>query len=497
MIRALLLGLGLLPFAGLAQSPSASGHTLRLCDDIAGPAGLDPHFSFDNKTDNILNQIYEGLVRIDAEGRIVPALAARWETVDDRSIRFFLRKEIVFHNGEAFDSRAVTGSLKRQLSGASPLTGQIAGIEEVRAESGDKVLIRTRQPDALLLRRLARFARIVPPSMSRNIEPFSPEAAPIGTGPFRFVSWEKGKRLVLAANPQSWRGKPFFDRVVFEFIPEDKQIESLLQGDVDVLTEVPGTRTLFVAQVQGLRIIKAKTLSTHAFWFTSLKGPLADVRVRQALNLAIDKNELIRYAAMGNGTAMATLSMAGEVGHNPRLTSYPYDLKKARRLLKDAGYEKGFKLRLLAVQQSERDAKIIKSQLHQIGVEAELPVVSIADGFRIISEGKLRGYDIHANLAPDPIGHMGFLAGVCFSSSSPMSAGGVPGFDERYQRLMQTHAESEHEKMAEDLDQWIYEQALGIFTYQRVQTYGVRSRIHLESQLTGMLDLVNARESTQ
>ena len=478
---------------GAARAKSEEDvHTLRLCDDVSDPAGLDPHFVFDNKTDDILNQIYEGLVRFDVEGRIVPALAERWESIDARSIRFFLRKNVKFHNGENLEARVIAASLKRELSGNSPLTGQIAGIENVFGESKYVLVIRTREPDALLLRRLASFARIVPLSMSQSTAPFSPEAIPVGTGPFRFGSWEKGKRLILEANPASWRGKPYFDRVVFEFIPEDKQIEALAQGKVDLLTEVPGTKTLAIAQVNGLEIFKDKTLSTPAFWFTSLRGPLADIRVRQALNLAVDKNELIRYAAMGNGTPIATLSMPGEVGHNPRLTPYPYDPARSRRLLKEAGYPKDFKLRILAVQQSERDAKIIKAQLQAIGVVAELASVSIADGFRIVSEGKLRNYDLTANLAPDPIGHMAFLSGVCFFSLSPMSAGGVPGFDERYKRLLLTQDVEKHKDMAEEFDRWIYDQSWGIFTYQRIRTYGISSRIRLESQLTGMLDLASA-----
>ena len=479
--------------AAAARSEPQALRTLRLCDDVSDPAGLDPHFVFDNKTDDILNQIYEGLVRFDVEGRIVPALAERWEAEGDRSIRFFLRKNIKFHNGESLEARVVEASLKRELSAISPLTGQISGIEDIRVESKGKLLIRTREPDALLLRRLASFARIVPLSMSRSTAAFSPEAIPIGTGPFRFGSWEKGKQIVLEVNPDSWRGKPYFDRIVFEFIPEDKQIEALTHGTVDLLTEVPGTKTLAIAQVKGLQIVKDKTLSTPAFWFTSLRGPLADVRVRQAFNLAVDKNELIRYAAMGNGTPMATLSMPGEVGHNPRLAPYRYDPAKARSLLKEAGYVKDFKLRILAVQQSEREAKIIKAHLKVVGVEAELTSVSIADGFRIVSEGKLRQYDLTANLAPDPIGHMAFLSGVCFFSLSPMSAGGVPGFDERYKNLLLTQDAAKHKDMAEEFDKWIYEQAWGIYTYQRIRTFGAAAGIHLKSQLTGMLDLASAR----
>ena len=160
---------------GAARAKSEEDvHTLRLCDDVSDPAGLDPHFVFDNKTDDILNQIYEGLVRFDVEGRIVPALAERWESIDARSIRFFLRKNVKFHNGENLEARVIAASLKRELSGNSPLTGQIAGIENVFGESKYVLVIRTREPDALLLRRLASFARIVPLSMSQSTAPFSP-----------------------------------------------------------------------------------------------------------------------------------------------------------------------------------------------------------------------------------------------------------------------------------------------------------------------------------
>ena len=136
--------------------------SLIISDDVADPVSLDPHFVFDNKTYNILNQIYEGLIKLDNDGKIVPSLAERWEKIDERSIRFYLRKGITFHNGEILNAYSVQDSIRRQLKLPSPVTGQLASIEDAVADSENSVIIQTHEPDAVLLYRLAVFSLIIP-----------------------------------------------------------------------------------------------------------------------------------------------------------------------------------------------------------------------------------------------------------------------------------------------------------------------------------------------
>ncbi|MDE2491723.1 MAG: ABC transporter substrate-binding protein [Elusimicrobia bacterium] len=479
--------------AGGARSLPPAPRTLRVCDDVSDPAGLDPHYSFDDKSADILDQIYEGLVRIDANGKVAPALAAGWRRVDDRSVRFFLRAGVRFQDGEPFDAAAAAASLRREFAAPAPPAALFSDVVEARAEGRYVLLVRTRGPDDLLLRRLAQFAPIVPPSLSRRSGPLPPDAAPVGTGPYEFVRWIRGREIVLAANPGYWRGRAPYDRVVFRFIRAGNQVPALIRGDLDLLTDVPAPLIRSVARAPGLRVLKVRSLLTDAFWFTSLRGPLEDVRVRRALNYAVDKSRLIREASGGDGVPIATLSMPGEFGHDARLAPYPYDPARARRLLRDAGYARGFTLRLLAVAQSARDAREIQADLRRVGVRLETTVVPISEGYQIAAEGALRRYDINANVAPDPIGHMGFLASVCFSSASALSAGGLPGFDARYRRMEEARGAASERRRAERLDDWIYRQAPAIFTYQRVRAYGLRRGVAFAPRRDGMLVLAARR----
>lgn len=461
----------LLAAALAAAAPPAA---FVICDDVFEPASLDPERAFDNKSDGILNQVYEGLARIDSSGALAPALAQSWERVDPLTLRFELRAAR-FHDGAPVTAQDARDSLLRQLDSGSPASMQIASIAEVVAESSSTLVVRSRQPDGLLLRRLAAFARVA--------------KAGAGTGPYRLGAREPGKWLELERFDGYWGQAPARERVRFVFLPEEEQLAALEAGKVDLLTDLPGTMTRRVAERPDLELRKAATLAMHAFWFTSFKGALSDRRVRRALNHALDRAELIRYAARGNGRPLATFSMPGEAGHDPALLPYAHDEKKARALLKEAGLAKGLSLRGLVISQSEREARVIAAQLKKVGVTLELEVVPIAEAFRIVGAGKNRDYDFFANLAPDPVAHASFLAGVCLHSASPMSAGGYPGFDERYGAILGAPDAEAQEKAARALDSFIHEEALGLFTYQRIKTFAARAGAGVTPPLSGMLDL--------
>lgn len=467
--------------------------TITVCDDVTEPVKLDPHLAFDNKVDSLLSHIYEGLVKLSKEGKIAPSLAERWERVDERSMRFFLRSGVRFHNGEPFNAEAVRNSLLRELKSASSVSLQIASIEEIVVESSEAVVIRTREPDGALLHKLAAFARIVSSGVIDFPEDYALEKIPAGTGPFRLIKWDRGDHIVLESNPNYWRpGFPRVKQVIFQFLPAEKQIEALSKGDLDLVTDVPGTRTLEVARQSELRLLKRETMTVHAFWFTSLRGPLANVDVRRALNMALDKEKLIRYAARGNGKPVATLSSPGEIGHNDQLKPYPYDPARAKSVLEKEGWPKDFKLRIFVMQQSENEAKVIKGQLHKIGVDVELTTGSLSELPQMIQGNRVHDFDLFANLAADPVAHMYFLSWVCFHSRSPLSAGRIPGFDERYDQMMKTENQEDHERLARELDAWIYDQALALFTYQRIRTYGMRQDLKFQPHVTGMLNLEDA-----
>ncbi|MBI4397100.1 MAG: ABC transporter substrate-binding protein [Elusimicrobia bacterium] len=466
---------------------AAAAKPLVVCDDVSDPTSLNPLRVFSDKGHNIIQQIFDGLVHFDSEGRIEPALAVSWEQRDPLTMRFHLREGVRFHDGEPFNAESVRFTLERLLDPASnfPGWGFISTIDRVVVVDPQTVDIVTRIPDSLLLRRLAGFVFIMPPEAYAK-DGF--EAHPIGTGPYRFARWTKGKEIELKPNPEYWeRGDSAPEEVTFRFVPVEKQLDLLLLGELDLVTELPGTATLPVSRNPDTHVVKKAAFYTLTTTFNNSRSALKDARVRQAMNYAINKEELIRYDLMGNGLVIAGLSMPGEIGHNPDLKPYEYDPGKARKLLAEAGVPLPLKLRTLTRAQGERTARIIAKQLQAVGIELDVyGVTTDADAIRDMSQKNL---DIGIASLPDVMGHIFFLQSIVLYSKSPFSLQADPEYDRRLEAMVTELDEEKHERMAKDLDRYVHEQAMSLFTYQRIRTYGLSRGVDFVPSTTGRLYL--------
>lgn len=464
----------------------ASGRMLNVCDDVADPLTLDPMKQFSEKNYTICWQIFDGLVRFDPDGKIEPALALSWERLNAERVRFKLREGVRFHNGEPFDAAAVKFSIERYLDPATgfPAAFFIDSLKGAEIVDPYTVDLLTRHPDALLLNRLAGLVLMVPPGYikERGDEHFARH--PVGTGPFVFREWRKGSAIELAANKDYWvTGFPKVDGLVFRFIPSDGQVDALLASKIDLLTDLPGTQTLRVKTDPKLTVIKKPSYYTMPFSLNLSSGPLSSLKVRQALNHGVNKENLIRYDLLGNGKPIATLSMPGETGHDPTLKPYEYDPAKARRLLTEAGYPEGFSLNFLVKKNAERTAKIVAVDLKKVGVHARMFPVSDADMIREFKSGK---YDMFIGSCPDPLGHSYFVQSIVLLTGSPFAWGGDPEFDSRLHRMGSAIDPAESERLALSNDRYVHEKAMSIFTYQKSIVYGHDRELLFSPYITGM-----------
>lgn len=460
--------------------------TLRVCDDVEEPASLNPYQVFAEKIHTLLQQILEGLVRFDPEGRIEPALAERWERTGPKTVRFFLRKGVQFHNGEPFDAKSVKFSLEKYVHPETKFPGIafVGTIERVDIVDDHTVDVVTRAPDGLLLNRLAAWVHIVPPGYYTKAGDQGFARHPIGTGPFRFERWEPKESVLLKANPGYWmEGYPKVDELVFHFVPWEKQVERLLQDKLDIVTELPGTMTARVARSPIARVVKKESFYAMVGPFNVTSGPLQDRRVRLALNYAVNRRDLMRYDILGNGRPIATLSLPGEEGHNPDLKPYPYDPAKARALLKEAGYEKGLALKALVKEQGVRTARVLQKQFERVGVKLEFETTTDAKIVEDIGSGY---WDLLYGGCPDPMVHMYFIASVVLYSKSPYSIVQHEKLDQMMDEMAATLDPAERQARARALDRMIHEEALSLFTYQRIKTYGVGRRVRFVPYVTGM-----------
>lgn len=486
VLRASALTLLLVPAVLAAPAPARRPGVLRVCDDVVDPVTLDPRRQFSEKNYTILRQIFDGLVRLDPDGRIEPALAVSWKRLDPLTVEFKLRGGVKFHDGEPFDAEAVRFTLESLIDPrtAFPGAGFLNSIEKVEVVDPLTVRIRTKFPDGILLNRLAALVLILPPRAVREDgDGFA--ARPVGTGAFRFRSWDKGKNIVLDANPGYWGGRPRFSGLEFIFLPPREQVASLLRGDVDIVTELPGTDTLKVMQSRIAKIIKKESFYTVGSSVNISSGPLADRRVRQAINYAIDKEALVRYDVLGNARILASLTMPGEIGHNPDLKPYPYDPAKARRLLREAGYPSGLTLKVVVKAQGERTLRIIASQLRQVGIRLDAQRTTDADVIRDIQKKR---WDFTFGGCPDPLAHSFFVQFIFLSGLSPYSILKDPAFDRMLAAMVGTLDPRKQDRAGRKLDRYVHDEALGVFTYQRIKTYGVNRRIHFIPSVTGMPD---------
>jgi peptide/nickel transport system substrate-binding protein len=472
--------------------------TLVVCDGTGQPPTLDPHREFTEKTHTIVQQIFDGLVQFNPDGKIEPALAKRWQRMGPKRMRFHLRKGVTFHNGEPFNAQAVKFSLQRYRSPQIdfPAIGFLGSIAEVKIIDNHTVDIVTRYPDGLLLDRLAAFVWIVPPEYVKQNGQDILKRQPVGTGAFEFQSWKPGDKIVLTANEHYWQeGLPHLDRLVFRFVPADKQVDLLLKGEVDLVTELPGTMTTRVEGYPDTRVLKERTFWTVGATMRMRNGPLADIRVRKALNYAIDREALIRYDVRGNGAIIASLTMDGQEGHNATLDAYPHDPGKARKLLEQAGVKLPLELRTLVREQAERTARILAAQLEKIGVKLSIDAVaSDAKAMKLLAEPAK--WDLAIASVPDPMAHPYFSHSLLLFSKSPFSLYQSRKFDRRLLQMVRTLDRSQRRARMRKIDAYVHEKALSLFTYQKIKTYGVQANVQFTPYVTGMPYFFAVRRET-
>jgi len=336
---------------------------------------LDPQGQTTTVVINVLRHVYETLVWYDDKGNVIPWLAERWEvSPDGLTFTFYLRKGVKFHDGAEFDAYAVKANADRwadpnvrvPLRGQLPLKG---------AEVVDKYTVKIYfdKPYAPALRAFAWYLLITSPKV---IEKYgnSTITEAIGTGPYKFVSWEKGKRIVLEVNDNYWGDKPYIKRIEWLIIPDaTTRVAALLAGDVDFAYNLPPTD---MERVRGAGLQIVTPVSNRIMFIAILpKGPLADPKVRQALNYAIDKKAIIDGVLYGLGVEARAPLPPHFFGY-VEMPPYIYDIEKAKRLLAEAGYPQGFKVTLLhptgRYLQDKQVAEAVQAYLSKIGVQVEL-----------------------------------------------------------------------------------------------------------------------------
>ncbi len=345
---------------------------------------MDPPFFTTSNEETVYYALYDTLVTRAEDLTIIPGLAESWQTPDENTWEFKLRAGVTFHDGTALTSEDVKYTFDRIIGDfmENPAQSKLATIKEVQAVDSSTVRIITSAPDPIMLARLAGIVTWIVPKAyieANGADHFATN--PIGTGPYKFVSWKKDEELVLAANESYWQGKPSVSQIGFRPIPEAATRLALLKsGEVDLIQDVPPDQVDVIEADGDLEIATAPSLRSMYVILRSDEPPFDDVRIRQAVNYGIDKEGIIDALLGGNGVISKGQTMGPEYfGFNPDLEPYPYDPDKARQLLSDAGVGSGLSVKFLTpagrYQQDKTIAEAVAGQLGEIGIQADIEAV--------------------------------------------------------------------------------------------------------------------------
>ena len=312
-------------------------------------ASFDPLVCAEQPCIELLHNIFEPLVTTSPEHEIEPCLAVRWERPDEVTFRFELRRGVRFHNGERFDAEAVRFSLER-ASQAYGGTAWFPRLDSVTVVDPYTVDVKLSEPDAVFLYRLANIGLIAAPLEFRRVGAREFGHHPVGTGAFKFVSWDAEKREVsLDRNDDYWRATyPKIEHLVYAYMDQEHALDGLINGRLDLIRRLNPRRTTTFMRLGVGKVVKAwlPQLVLGTFNLLKPRTPLMDVKVRQAINLAVDRDHLIRYGAIGNGRLFGGYTVPGDP-NGAALPAVPFDPEQSRRLLDEAGVGSGFSLSMM------------------------------------------------------------------------------------------------------------------------------------------------------
>jgi len=465
----------------------ASKDTIVIAQGV-DPTTLDPHNHFETPAFNVCLNIYDTLLIRSDDMKIQPLLATSYKLINDNTWEFKLQKGVKFHNGENFNAATVKFSLERMADPKNKLkqTTLQGVIDRVDIIDDYTVRIITNKPYPYLDSQLAHIGAMLPPKYFQEKGPTYIAANPVGTGPYKLVRWVKDDQLVLQANENYWRGAPKIKKVIFRPIPEaTTRVAGLQTEEVDIIVNIPPhlMRLMnwkgrsFVSKVPSSRVIFMAFDNTKG-------GPVADKRVRQAIAQAIDVDNIIKKILDGNGIRLGTPFTRYHFGYDSEVKPYAYNPEKAKKLLTEAGYAKGFDLVLNSPSgrylNDKEVAEAVVGDLRKIGINASV---------------KINEWGTHMSMLYAHSGYPSYILGwggatfdadgtlfPIFRTGQVLSHYTNPALDAMIDQGRALMDKKKRQKIYSDAAGLIKEEAPWAFAYQQMDIYGVNERVNWKAR---------------
>jgi peptide/nickel transport system substrate-binding protein len=384
----------LLGMAGQAMAESS----LIVAQDYP-PRMMNPHGDDSDAGLSYFSNFFDGLLqRKGSEGTLVPALAVKWEHPDLLTWRFYLRKGVKFHNGNPFNAADVKFTFERLSNpDVSEFTNTGKQIDSVTIVDDYTVDIKTKQPIPWFANNMHQIF-IMDKESTETRDQGDVMVKAIGTGAYKFLEWVKGSYIRMEANADYWEGAPPIKKIEIRPITESStRFAALVSGQVDIVTGVPVELFDKVKKNPKLQVVSRPARRSIFLGIGNKAGsPTADIRVRKAMYMAINEDEIIEKIMRGHATPAAQIPDPPTIGYNTTIKRLAYDPEMAKKLLKEAGYENGFDITLTGPNdryvQDAKIAEAVARYLAKVGIRVKLDVKPKSVFFPEVTKGILDFY---------------------------------------------------------------------------------------------------------
>lgn len=440
-------------------------------------------------TDTQIRNIYDPLIDRDGQtGELIPSLATEWENVDEHRWRLKLQEGVKFHNGADFNAESVKYSIDYILDEAnqSYYRSRWANVEEVKVISDYEVEILTSEPFPSMIQRIAEDLLILEPGYVEEVGTEVAAKEPVGTGPYQFVEWSRDNYLKLGAFDDYWRGEPAIENVEFRYIPEfSSRMSAFLSGEIDLFKNIPIDS---VSEIENAENGKIGQVSSSRMNYIALNtfhdGPLQDVKVRQAINYAVDVDELLGSILNGYGTKI-TGSLTEINSGYVATDDYGYDSDKAVDLLEESGYNPE-ELTLTLDTPNGRypmDSHVsqgIASQLSKIGIQVDVQVNEWGNHLEKIQNREMGDmFLLGWGPAFDPQSTIENL----FTEDAPYSSFYDEAIEARIHEVNVTFNEEERFNGYAELQHTLVEQAAWVPLWQQADLYAIKEELNFDPRV--------------
>lgn len=476
---------------GTKQASNSGDEAKLVIANNADIESFDPHNNNNTYSEAVIINVFEYLVKNDADQNKIPGLATEWSMVNDTTWNFKLREGVTFHNGDPFTAADVKFSFERVAKDSTlKQNSYFKHITAVNVINDYEVEFVTEYPDPIFLNRLSKMGAGILPSKyieENGIEEFLKN--PIGTGPYKYSSWTKDDRIVLTKNENYYGDAPKWNEVVFRMIPEAAtRVSELLTGGVDIITGVPVTD---IERINSGDVTKVESATIQRVLHLLMRGTEGSVTanplVREAIELAIDKQAIIDSIAGGMGTVTRTSVTPGNFGADPSLYETTlFDVEKAKELLAEAGYTNGGpEVTLSANTNFKEIAEVVAAMLTNVGFQVNLDILEPS---KFTETYNSKGFKELFILG---VGNSLFDASNNYNRFLKENAAGETDYNNaEVERLLQAALSNmdpvEREKQYQQVQQHIANDRPTIYLYQMQGVYGVNKRIAFAPRLDEM-----------